>query len=101
MKTTNNNYSKFYLLILLASTIGFSQEEKKLSEVAFYNNNATNIGTDTNPYFISNELEGEMLFISEEKNEINNPIIFYPENSVSNVLKTKHDTAKNSVGNIR
>lgn len=96
MKTANNNYSKFYLLVVLVSTLSFSQEAKKITETTLKNNsNSTNKSANTNPYFVSNQMEGNMasISISGKSNE--------PKNSVSNVLKTKHDTAKNSVGNIR
>ena len=95
MKTTNNNYSKFYLLLILVSALSFSQEAKKTTETNLKNNSTINKSANTNPYFVNNQLEGNMvpLSISGGSNQLQKP--------VRGALKTKHDTVKNSISNVR
>jgi hypothetical protein len=150
MKTTSNKsrrntINKYYLLMVLASTIGFAQTEKKSEESPFKaKSDLSSANIKSNPYYKDNQTAGEMSKISNDgkvegiddwqtqstktatdvslepvqvtktrtkNNQTNerttkpngqdngNP--FPQKKSVSNVLKTKHDTAKNSVGNIR
>jgi len=129
MKTTKhksgkNTINKFYLLMVLATSIGFAQTEKSTQETLKAKSDFSSASAQHNPYFKNNANQGEMVSVAEnntdpieitkQKTKSNNtnermakpngqdnenPIS--QKGSVSNVLKTKHDTAKNSVGNIR
>ncbi|WP_304197830.1 hypothetical protein [Flavobacterium alvei] len=129
MKSTHhtsekNTINKYYLLMVLATSIGFAQTEKSTQDIVKAKSDLSSAAAITNPYFKENSMSGEITSVSDEitepvqvlktrtkSNQTNerttrpngqddgNP--FPQKSSVSNVLKTKHDTAKNSVGNIR
>ena len=150
MKSTNyksgkNTINKLYLLMVLATTIGFAQTEKKSDKSSFKaKSDLSSANKNTNPYFKENTMSGEMpkisndgkteglddwhtisakasadvssepVLITKQRTKSNNANErttrpsgqddgnpFPQKGTVSNVLKTKHDTAKNSVGNIR
>ena len=107
-KSGNNTISKFYLFMVLATSIGFAQTEKPTSDLS-------SASTKNNPYYKNNAIQGEMVSLNRNNSDSveissqratkpngqDNENPFSQKGSVSNVLKTKHDTAKNSVGNIR
>ena len=121
MKTTKhksgkNTINKFYLLMVLATSIGFAQTGKQAEESTIKaKSDLSSASTQNNPYFKNNAIQGDMVSIpgnnsdsveiSSQRTTIpkgqDNENPFPQKGSVSNVLKTKHDTAKNSVGNIR
>ena len=120
MKTTKhksgkNTINKFYLLMVLATSIGFAQTEKSTQETLKAKSDLSSSITQHNPYFKNNAIQGDMVSISGNNSDSveissqrttipkgqDNENPFPQKGSVSNVLKTKHDTAKNSVGNIR
>ena len=73
MKSTNhksgkNTFNKFYILAVLATTIGFAQTEKQTQETDLKaKGDLSNGGASTNPYFKDNQLAGEMPKISRER----------------------------------
>ena len=92
-----------------------AQTEKSTQETLKAKSDLSSSSTQHNPYFKNNAIQGDMVSIpgnnsdsveiSSQRTTIpkgqDNENPFPQKGSVSNVLKTKHDTAKNSVGNIR
>jgi hypothetical protein len=123
-KSENNTINKYYLLMVFATSFGFAQTEKPTQETLKAKSDLSSTSAQHNPYFKNNANQGEMVSVAEnnkdsieitkqktKSNNTNERIVkpngqddenpFPPKSSVSNVLKTKHDKAKNSVGNIR
>ena len=74
MKSTNyntgkNTINKFYLLMVLATTIGFAQTEKATQEIEKAKSDLSSAGANTNPAFQENKMSGEMTSVSGEITE--------------------------------
>ena len=96
MKSGNNPYSKFFILLVLGTTMGFAQETSLKAKSDLSSSKA-----HSNPYFVSNELQGEMMTVSGNNT---NPIEIMKQRTKSintNERTAKHDTAKNSIQNIK
>ena len=126
MKSTNQKLrnNSFYALMILSSSISFAQTKNLSQETIKAKGDLNSAGALNNPYFKSNANQGEMVSVAHynsnrieinrqqtKSNDTNESIAkpndqvdvntSPPKSAVSNVLKTKHDTAKNSIGNIR
>lgn len=72
MKSTNhksgkNTFNKFYILAVLATTIGFAQTEKQTQENdSKAQSDLSSASVHNNPAFQENKLQGEMLKVSSD-----------------------------------
>ena len=72
MKTLNqksgkNTFSKFYLLAVLATTIGFAQTEKQTQETdSKAKSDLSSASLHNNPAFQENKMQGQMLSVSSD-----------------------------------
>ena len=86
MKSTNHNsgkntINKFYLLMVLATSIGFAQTEKSTQEIEKTKSDLSSAGTNNNPYFKENQLAGEMAPLN---GNITEPIVITKQRTKSN-----------------
>ena len=72
MKSTNQNsgkntFSKFYILAVLATTIGFAQTEKPTQETDLKTkSDLSSANLHNNPAFQENKMQGQMLRVSSD-----------------------------------
>ena len=72
MKSTNqksgkNTFSKFYILAVLTTTIGFAQTEKQTQETdSKAKSDLSSANLHNNPAFQENKMQGEMLKVSSD-----------------------------------
>ncbi|HQF48294.1 MAG TPA: hypothetical protein PLZ71_06510 [Flavobacterium alvei] len=68
-KSEKNTINKYYLLMVLATSIGFAQTEKSTQDIVKAKSDLASTGAITNPYFKENSMSGEMTSISDETTE--------------------------------
>ncbi len=96
MKTLNyksgkSTISTFFLLMVLATSIGFAQTEKPVQEIVKAKSDLSNVSLQNNPAFQENKMQGEMTMVSGEITEPVQSLKTRTKSNQTNERTTKPD----------